>query len=53
MFRYTYNTLVYGREPVADGIARLARFGYQGVEFVGEPRRTTPPRSPRRYGKDS
>lgn len=37
MFRYTYNTLVYGREPLPEGIARLARFGYDGVELVGEP----------------
>lgn len=37
MFRYTYNTLVYGHEPLEIGIARLAKFGYDGVEFVGEP----------------
>src|SRR4051794_33122416 len=37
MFRYTYNTLVYGTEPLAVGIERIARFGYQGVELVGEP----------------
>jgi len=37
MFRYTYNTLVYGHEPIATGIERIARFGYQGVELVGEP----------------
>ncbi|GAB2963135.1 sugar phosphate isomerase/epimerase [Amycolatopsis acidiphila] len=37
MFRYTYNTLVYGREPLAAGIARIAKFGYDGVELVGEP----------------
>jgi sugar phosphate isomerase/epimerase len=37
MFRYTYNTLVYGHEPIAAGIARLAGFGYDGVELVGEP----------------
>lgn len=37
MFRYTYNTLVYGHEPIETGIARLAGFGYDGVEFVGEP----------------
>lgn len=35
--RYAYNTLVYGDEPLAQGIARLARFGYDGVEIVGEP----------------
>ncbi len=37
MFRYTYNTLVFGKEPIVEGIKRLARFGYQGVELVGEP----------------
>lgn len=37
MFRYTYNTLVFGQEPIEEGIRRLARFGYQGVELVGEP----------------
>lgn len=37
MFRYTYNTLVYGHEPIDQGIDRLARFGYDGVEFIGEP----------------
>lgn len=37
MFRYTYNTLVYGHEPIAIGIERVARFGYSGVELVGEP----------------
>jgi len=37
MFRFTYNTLVYGHEPIERGIERLARFGYDGVEFIGEP----------------
>jgi sugar phosphate isomerase/epimerase len=37
MFRYTYNTLVYGHEPIEQGIDRLARYGYDGVEFIGEP----------------
>lgn len=35
--RYAYNTLVYGQEPLETGIARLAKFGYDGVEIVGEP----------------
>ena len=35
--RYAYNTLVYGDEPIARGIARVARYGYDGVEIVGEP----------------
>jgi sugar phosphate isomerase/epimerase len=37
MFRYTYNTLVYGHELIEQGIDRLARYGYDGVEFIGEP----------------
>jgi len=36
LFRYTYNTLVYGSEAIATGIERVARFGYDGVELVGE-----------------
>jgi sugar phosphate isomerase/epimerase len=35
--RFAYNTLVYGDEPIEHGIARLARFGYDGVELVGSP----------------
>jgi sugar phosphate isomerase/epimerase len=35
--RYAYNTLVYGDEPLEKGIARLARYGYDGAEIVGEP----------------
>jgi sugar phosphate isomerase/epimerase len=35
--RFAYNTLVYGDEPIEQGIARLARFGYDGVELVGAP----------------
>ncbi|MFD8770978.1 TIM barrel protein [Microbacterium oxydans] len=40
MFRYTYNTLVYGEEPITEGIARVAGAGYDGVELVGEPAET-------------
>lgn len=40
MFRYTYNTLVYGEEPITEGIARVADAGYDGVELVGEPAQT-------------
>ncbi|MCU1438709.1 MAG: hypothetical protein JWP66_1796 [Naasia sp.] len=40
MFRYTYNTLVYGEEPIVEGIARVAQAGYDGVEIVGEPDQT-------------
>ena len=35
--KISYNTLVYAGEDIADGIRRLARFGYDGVDFVGEP----------------
>lgn len=35
--KYAYNTLVYAGEDIEHGIRRLARFGYDGVEFVGEP----------------
>ncbi len=37
MFKYTYNTLVYGAEPIELGIARVADAGFDGVELVGEP----------------
>lgn len=35
--KISYNTLVYADEDISEGIARLARFGYDGVDFVGEP----------------
>ncbi len=35
--KYAYNTLVYAGESIEESIERLARFGYDGVEFVGEP----------------
>lgn len=34
---YSYNTLVYAGEDIETSIKRLADFGYDGVEFVGEP----------------
>lgn len=37
MLRYAYNTLVYGDEPVADSYRRIAGFGYDAVELIGEP----------------
>ncbi|WP_369018254.1 sugar phosphate isomerase/epimerase [Thermatribacter velox] len=37
MFKFAYNTLVYWGEPIEKSIERLAKFGYDGVEFVGEP----------------
>lgn len=38
--KYSYNTLVYAGEDIELGIARLARYGYDGVDFVGEPATT-------------
>lgn len=35
--KISYNTLVYAGENIADGIKRLAKYGYDGVDFVGEP----------------
>ncbi|MDQ1005468.1 sugar phosphate isomerase/epimerase [Neobacillus niacini] len=37
MIKYSYNTLVYAGEDIETSIARLAKYGYDGVEFVGEP----------------
>ncbi|MDN3019411.1 sugar phosphate isomerase/epimerase [Paenibacillus sp. BSR1-1] len=37
MIKYSYNTLVFAGEDIETGIARLAKFGYDGVEIVGEP----------------
>ena len=38
MIKYSYNTLVYASEDIEEGISRLSRFGYDGVELVGEPK---------------
>lgn len=35
--KISYNTLVYAGEDISVGIARLAKYGYDGVDFVGEP----------------
>lgn len=35
--KFAYNTLVYAGEEIEQGIRRIAGFGYDGVEFVGEP----------------
>ena len=37
--KYAYNTLVYGDEPLEKSIERIAKCGYDGVEFVGEPKK--------------
>lgn len=36
-FRYAYNALVYHGEDIADSIDRVARYGYDAIEMVGEP----------------
>lgn len=35
--KISYNTLVYAGEDISEGIARLSKFGYDGVDIVGEP----------------
>jgi len=35
--KIAYNMLVYADEDISKGIARLSRFGYDGVDIVGEP----------------
>lgn len=35
--KYSYNTLVYAGEDIEQSIARLSKYGYDGVDFVGEP----------------
>ncbi len=37
MFRYSYNSLVYYGEEVETSIKRVAMFGYDAIELVGEP----------------
>jgi sugar phosphate isomerase/epimerase len=36
-FKYAYNQLVYHGEEVSASIDRVARFGYDAIELVGEP----------------
>lgn len=35
--KFSYNTLVYAGENIEQGIKRIAGFGYDAAEFVGEP----------------
>lgn len=35
--KYSYDALVYHGETVAAGFARVAKFGYDAIELVGEP----------------
>lgn len=37
MFKYSYDALVYHGEDIAQSIERIARFGYDAIELVGEP----------------
>jgi hypothetical protein len=36
-FKYSYNTIVYTGEDYAIQSARVAKFGYDAIELVGEP----------------
>jgi sugar phosphate isomerase/epimerase len=36
-YRYAYNALVYFGEDIAKSVDRVARFGYDAIEVVGEP----------------
>lgn len=36
-YRYAYNALVYYGEDIARSVERVARFGYDAIEIVGEP----------------
>jgi sugar phosphate isomerase/epimerase len=42
--RFAYNSLVYYGEDIAASIDRVARYGYDGIEIVGEPREIDPGR---------
>ena len=35
--KFAYNSLVYVGEPISEGIKRCGRYGYDGIEIVGEP----------------
>lgn len=37
-FRYSYNGVVFGKEPIGQSLDRMARYGYDGFEIVGEPK---------------
>jgi len=37
VFKYSYDALVYYGEDIAKSIGRVARFGYDAIELVGEP----------------
>ncbi len=37
VFKYSYNTIVYSGEEYLTQVKRLNKFGYEGIELVGEP----------------
>jgi len=41
--RYAISNWIYGDEPLGDQFKRLATFGYDGIELVGEPGRYAQP----------
>lgn len=41
-FRYAYNQLVYYGEEIGKSVDRVARFGYDAIEVVGEPQELDP-----------
>ena len=41
--RYAVSNWIYGSEPLRDTFARLARYGYDAIELVGEPGRYSVP----------
>ncbi|WGW12212.1 sugar phosphate isomerase/epimerase family protein [Saxibacter everestensis] len=43
-FKYSYNAIVYYQEDIARGIERVAKFGYDAIELVGEPAQHDPGR---------
>lgn len=43
-YRYAYNSLVYYGEDISESIDRVARFGYDAIEVIGEPDQLDPQR---------
>lgn len=37
MFKYSYDALVYCGEPIEKSIERVAKYGYEAIELMGEP----------------
>ena len=45
MIRYGYSVLPYGDEPLATSFERVARYGYDTIELLGDPAASTSTRS--------